>query len=69
MNVEEMRSQSAEQLQLRDQEIMEEIYRLRNEKKIKQNVEKPHLLNQKKKERARVLTLLKEKIAKEKVHG
>jgi large subunit ribosomal protein L29 len=42
-------------------ELSKEIFEMRNEKAISRKLDKPHLLKQKVKDRARVLTFLKAK--------
>ncbi len=65
----ELRSQSMEQLTILAEDLFKEIYHLRNEKKMTKNVEKPHLLKDKRKQRARVLSVLTEKRREDKAHG
>jgi len=62
----ELRSKTKEELTSIVSSLDEEIFRLRNELKVTRKLEKPHVLSQKKRERARVLTVLteKEKVAK-----
>ncbi len=62
----ELRSKTKEELTSVVSSLDEEIFKLRNELKVTRKLEKPHVLSQKKRERARVLTVLteKEKVAK-----
>ena len=57
-----LREKSNEELQTLAFELQKEIFYLRNELKVSRKLEKPHLLREKKKMRARVLTILGEKI-------
>jgi large subunit ribosomal protein L29 len=57
----QLRDQSVDDLKNLCQDLSKEIFNLRNEMNVTQKVEKPHLLRMKKKERARVLTLIREK--------
>ena len=56
-----LRSQTQEELRMLYQDLSREIYGLRNERNVTRQVEKPHLLRMKKKDRARVMTVLREK--------
>lgn len=60
-DVKTLRDQAPEELKALYQELSGEIYRLRNERNVTRQVEKPHLLRMKKKDRARVMTILREK--------
>lgn len=57
----DLRKQSNEELKEMCIQLSREIFDLVNELSITRKVEKPHLIRQKKKERARVLTVLQEK--------
>ena len=59
--VKELREQSEVELKALCEDISREIFQLRNEMKASRQVEQPHHLRLKKKERARVLTILREK--------
>jgi len=63
---EELRSKTEEELTSIVSDLDVEIFKLRNELKVTRKLEKPHVLSQKKRARARVLTVLteKEKVAK-----
>jgi len=54
----ELESLPKEQLEARAQELLKEIYNIKIEQKMQQQVAKPHLIREKKKTRARILTLL-----------
>lgn len=57
----DLRDQSPEELKALSQDLSKELYHLRNEMKITRKLEKPHLVRAKRKDRARVLTILTEK--------
>jgi large subunit ribosomal protein L29 len=56
----ELRDQSQEELKALYQDLSKELFQLRNEMKVTRKVEKPHLLRLKRKDRARVMTILRE---------
>lgn len=56
----ELREQSQEELKALYQDLSKELFALRNEMKIARKMEKPHLVRFKKRDRARVLTILRE---------
>ena len=56
-----LKDQSAEELQSLYRDLSKEIFNLKNEFRMTKKVEKPHLIRQKKRERARVLTYLHQK--------
>lgn len=57
----ELRDQSPEELKALYQDLSKELFQLRNERKITRKVEEPHIARIKKKDRARVMTILREK--------
>lgn len=57
----ELISQSQEELKALYQDLSKELFQLRNEMKVTRKMEKPHLVRIKKKERARVMTILRNK--------
>ena len=57
----ELRAQSVNDLETLCVELSKEIFQIKNELSITRKIEKPHLLKLKKKERAKVLTVLGEK--------
>jgi large subunit ribosomal protein L29 len=57
----ELRDQSPEELKALYQDLSRELFQLRNEMKITRKMEKPHLVRIKKKDRARAMTILREK--------
>lgn len=62
----EIRDQTIEELEALNHDLSKEIYDLMNEFRLTRKMEKPHLIKEKKKTRARVLTMIKEKGA---AHG
>lgn len=56
-----LRDQSIEELEALSAELAKDLFHLRNEKRTGGTVEQPHLFREKRRERARVLTLLNEK--------
>ncbi|MGC1878344.1 MAG: 50S ribosomal protein L29 [Rhabdochlamydiaceae bacterium] len=57
----ELRDQSPEELKAIYQDLSKELFELRNEIKVNQKNDKSHQLRAKKKDRARVMTILSEK--------
>ena len=57
----EFKDQSVEELKALFRELSKEIYDLKNEISMTRKIEKPHLLKKKKRDRARVLTLLSQR--------
>lgn len=61
MKTQELRDQSVEELIAKREETKRELFDLRNEQKRTRKVEKPHLLKDKKKDIAKINTILREK--------
>lgn len=61
LKMEDLSKQGKEELMALYQNLSKEIYGLRCELSIARKTEKPHLLREKKKDRARVLTALRQK--------
>lgn len=57
----DLKDQSVKELQLSAHNLDREIFNLRNELATQRKLEKPHLIREKRKERARVLTRLTQK--------
>jgi large subunit ribosomal protein L29 len=55
------RDQSLSELNALYQDLSKELFHMRNEMKITRKMEKPHLVRIKKKDRARVMTVLRER--------
>ncbi len=52
---------SVDELKVKAQELDREIFDLRNELALNRKIEKPHLIKAKKKDKARILTILTQK--------
>ena len=59
----DLKDQTAEELKMLYQDLSRELFQMRNEMKVTRKLEKPHLVREKKKDRARVMTILKQKEA------
>jgi len=57
----ELREQATEELKAIYQDLSKELFQMRNEMKVTRKIEKSHLVRAKKKDRARVMTVLREK--------
>lgn len=57
----ELRDQSPDELKAIFNDLSKEIFQFRNEMKITRKSEKSHLIREKKRDRARVMTILREK--------
>ena len=57
----DLREKSVEELEGCFIDVCKDLFELRNELRVSRKLEKPHLLKEKKKERARILTVLREK--------
>ena len=57
----EFKDQSVEELKALYHDLAKDIFELKNELRMSRKLEKPHLLSKKKRDRARVLTLLSQK--------
>jgi large subunit ribosomal protein L29 len=53
---------TVDELKSRSHDLAKEIFELKNEFKATRKIEKPHLVKEKKKDRARVLTHLNQKL-------
>jgi large subunit ribosomal protein L29 len=56
---------SDEELEARYEDLCREIFELTSELRVSRKLEKPHQLKEKKKDRARILTVLRQKKSKE----
>ena len=65
LEVKNLRDQTVDELKTLSNDLSREIFELRNELSMNRKLAKPHLLNEKKKDRARVLTILTEKEVKD----
>ena len=57
----ELREQATEELKAIYQDLSKELFQMRNEMKVTRKIEKSHLVRAKKKDRARMMTVLREK--------
>jgi len=57
----EFKDQSVEELKALYNDLSKEVYEMKSEIRITRKLDKPHLLRKKKRDRARVLTLLQQK--------
>ncbi|CCB89997.1 MAG: 50S ribosomal protein L29 [Simkania sp.] len=57
-------NQSVEELEAQYEDLSREIFELLNELKLARKLDKPHLLKEKKRDRARILTVLRQKQVK-----
>ncbi len=60
----ELRLQSQDELKALYQDLSKELFQLRNEMKVTRKMDKPHMVRIKKKDRARVMTILRENESK-----
>ncbi len=60
-NKTELKEQSVVELNAQLRDLDREIFQLRNELSIQRKLEKPHLLKEKRKNKARILTILTQK--------
>jgi len=57
-------NQSVEELEAQYEDLCREVFELMNELKLARKLDKPHLISEKKRDRARVLTVLRQKQVK-----
>ena len=57
----ELRALSAEELQAKSDELSRQIYALRNERRVARKMDRPHRIRASRRDRARALTVLREK--------
>jgi large subunit ribosomal protein L29 len=71
VDVSELKNRSAEELKEFLSDLSKEIFALRNEFKMTRKIEKTHLIKEKKRTRARILTILRQQEIKsaEGTHG
>lgn len=68
LKAEDLRNESTDELAAMAKDLDQEIFELKCELHMSRKIEKPHLLKEKKRDRARILTILSEK-RKEEEHG
>ena len=61
MKAKEMREKSIEELEAMANDLLKELYELKCALSLDKKIDKPHLILEKKKTRARILTVLREK--------
>lgn len=61
MKAKDYRDQTIDELEAAYEDICGEIFKLKNEAKLTKKVEKPHLIRHKRKDIARLLTVMNEK--------
>ena len=61
LKAKDFRDKSVEELEATYDDLCKELFQLKNEGRHSKKLEKPHLIGQKKKEIARLLTVLNEK--------
>ena len=61
MKAKELREKSIEELQALGGDIEKELYELKCELSLEKKLEKPHLIREKRRAKARILTVLQEK--------
>jgi len=61
MKKQDIQGQSVEELKTLYRDLSKEIFQMKNELALSRKLDKPHLLRQKKKDRARALTILRQK--------
>ncbi len=71
--ISELREQSAGDLKVLFEDLSKEMFQLRNEFKITRKIEKTHLIKEKKRKRAQIMTILRENeirsLQAEETHG
>ena len=61
LKTKDLMNQTVEELEVQHQELSSDIFELLNELKLARKLEKPHLLTEKRRDRARILTVLRMK--------
>lgn len=64
LKAKELINLSDEELKAQYQELSKEIFELLSALKLARKLEKPHLLREKRRDRARIMTVLRQKMAK-----
>lgn len=59
--MDQWKDQTVEELKILHKELSRDVFELNNEIMLSRKIDKPHLVRQKKKDRARVLTLIRQK--------
>ena len=66
-NIQELRDMTIDQLEVYIEDLDKQLFKFRNQLASMKRLEKPHLIKDKRRDKARALMVLNEK--KEKVHG
>jgi large subunit ribosomal protein L29 len=61
LETKELQSKRVEELREECEKLSREIYQMGSELKVTRKIEKPHLIREKKRDRARLLTVLRQK--------
>jgi len=61
LKAKDLLNQSTEELEAQHEDLCRVIFELTNELRVSRKLDKPHELNEKKKDRARILTVLRQK--------
>jgi large subunit ribosomal protein L29 len=61
LKAKDLRDQTIDELNATYEDICKEMFKLKNEARLTKKTEKPHLIRQKKKDVARLLTVMNEK--------
>ena len=61
LNPKELRDQTKAELEVLGRGLAKELFELRSQKRLSKKNDKPHLLRQKRRDRARVLTIIRQK--------
>lgn len=61
LKAKDLKEQSVDELKAMFRDLSKEIYDLKNELSVARKLEKPHLVREKRRDRARVLTVLRHK--------
>lgn len=61
LKAKDLRDQTVDELNASYEDLCKEMFKLKNEARLTKKVEKPHLIREKKKDVARLLTVMNEK--------
>jgi len=61
LKAKDLRDQSKEELESKVEDLEKELFTLKSKLKIERKIDNPHKINQLRKDRARILTILSEK--------
>ena len=61
LKAKDLRDQTAEELEVKVEEIENEMFSLKSKLKAERKLEKPHVIKELRRDRARIMTILKEK--------